>query len=121
MAAVSTDIDAMLDRQRFLDAVEACTDNVSVRPPIAGMSYAAFAVHPPRPGPVVLAIGHRADGKYIVDLVDQYLTVAAAAAVLHPYGVTKVIGAESNTIDEDGHVHAVAGLISVLWAQEETQ
>jgi hypothetical protein len=116
-------IDVMLDRQRWIDAIEACTDKgVTVRPPIAGMSYSAFVVHPPRPpGPIVMAIAHRADGKYIVDLVDEYPSIADAVSVLKPYGVSEVTGAESDTIDEDGYAHAVAGVLSLLRDQEAAQ
>jgi hypothetical protein len=72
-------IDTMLDRQHWIDAIERCTDKgVRVRSPIAGMSYSAFVEHPPRPpGPIVVAIGHRANGKYILDLVEEYPTVDA--------------------------------------------
>jgi hypothetical protein len=116
-------IDAMLDRQRWIDAIERCTDKgVTVRPPIAGISYSAFAVHPPcPPGPIVLAIGHRANGKYVVDLVEQYPSIVDAASALKPYGVSEVTGAESDTIDEDGHAHAVAGVLSLLRQQEVAQ
>jgi hypothetical protein len=44
-------IDAILDRQHWIDVIERCTDKgVTERPPVAGKSYAAFAVHPPHPG-----------------------------------------------------------------------
>jgi hypothetical protein len=111
------DIDRFLNRQRWIDAVEACTDKgVTERQPIAGVSYAAFAVHPPEPGNLLaLAIAHRGGDKFIVDAVRDDISIVDAAAVLERYGITRVtghVGDESDTL-----AHAVAGVIHLLGPQ----
>jgi len=110
-----SDFDDMLDHMYLIDAIERRTDKEVVeRPPVAGRSYAAFAVHPRRPGLIAIAIGHCEGEAYVVDLVKDGLSVAAATDESKRYGISKVTGAESDSIDEDGMAHAVCGLISVL-------
>ena len=54
------------------DVIDVAVDNgVAERPPLAGRAYAAFCVHPPRPGPVALAIAHREGEMFVVDLVRE--------------------------------------------------
>jgi hypothetical protein len=108
-------IDDMLDHMHSLDALKACTDQaVTERPPVAGRSYMAFTVHPPQLDLVVIAIGHCEGENYVVDLLKEGLSVAAAVKELDRYGIAKVKGAESDSIEEDGMAHAVCGLISIL-------
>jgi hypothetical protein len=108
------DVDRFLDRQRWIDAIERCTDKgVTERPPVAGVSYAAFAVHPPEPGNLLaLAIAHRGGDKYIVDVVKDDISVVDAAAVLGRYGVTQVTGDIGE--EADALAHAVAGVVNLL-------
>jgi hypothetical protein len=83
---------------------------VTERPPIAGVSYAAFAVHPPEPGNLLaLAVAHRGGEKYIVDVVKGDISVTNAAAVLERYGISRVTGDFGE--ESDALVHAVAGVI----------
>ena len=74
-------LDEFLDRQKFADAVAHCTDKgVTERPPVAGVSYTAFAVHPPQPGNLLgLAVAHRDGGKVVVDLVKGGIGLAEAS------------------------------------------
>jgi hypothetical protein len=108
------DVDHFMDRQRWIDAVERSVDKgVTERPPVAGVSYAAFAVHPPEPGNLLaLAIAHRGGEKYIVDVVKDDISVVDAAAVLHSYGVTQVTGDVGD--EADALAHAVAGVVNLL-------
>jgi hypothetical protein len=104
------DIDLFLARQRWIDAVEACTDKgVKERLPAAG-------VHPPEPGNLLaLAIAHRGGDKFIVDAVRDDISIVDAAAVLERYGVTQVTGDVGN--ESDALAHAVAGVIHLLGPQ----
>jgi hypothetical protein len=111
-----TTLDDVLDRQRAADALGRCTDKgVTERPPVAGFSYAAFAVHPRSENLLALAIAHRAGEKFVVDLVREEISVAAASAILKCYGVSEVAGAE----DVYGLplAQAVMGVVSVLGRQ----
>jgi hypothetical protein len=109
-----SDIDRLLDRQRWRDAIEACTmKGVSELPPVAGVSYAAFAVHPLHRGNLLaLAVGHRDGAKIVVDLIREDLSIAAAACELKRYGISKVAGAEGD--EADALAHATAGVIHLL-------
>ena len=109
-----SNLDEFLDRQKFADAVERCVDKgVTERPPVAGVSYAAFAVHPPQPGNLLgLAIAHCEGGKFIVDVVRENISFAEAAAVLARYGVSKASAAVGD--EADALVHAVAGVVYEL-------
>ncbi len=109
-------IDDVLDRMRWVDAVEACVDTgVTERPPVAGASYAAFAVTPPHRGNVLaLAIAHREDEKVIVDVIKDDLDVAEVADMLARYGVSRLSGAEGD--ESDALAHAVAGVFQELRA-----
>jgi hypothetical protein len=111
------DTDRFLDHQRWRDAVEACVDKgVTERPPVVGVSYAAFAVHPPEPGNLLaLAVAHRGGHKYIVDVVKDDISVVDAAAVLKRYGVSRVTGDVGD--ESDALAHAVAGVIHLLGPQ----
>ena len=111
------DIDRMLARQRWIDAIEACTDKgVKERPPIAGVAYAAFAIHPVEPGNLLaLAVAHRGGDKFIVDVVKDDISVRDAAAVLHRYGISRVTGDVGD--ESDALAHAVAGVIHLLGPQ----
>jgi hypothetical protein len=83
------------------------------RPPLPGVSYAAFAVHPPRPGKLLaMALAHRAGEKFVVDLVRADITVAEAVGVLQRYGVSRVTGAVGD--EDDAQAHAVAGVVFEL-------
>jgi hypothetical protein len=108
------DVDRFLDRQGWIDAVEASVDRgVKERPPVAGILYAAFAVHPPEPGNLLaLAVAHCGDDKYIVDVIKDDISVVDAAAVLHSYGVTQVTGDVGD--EADALAHAVAGVVNLL-------
>jgi hypothetical protein len=90
-----------------------CTDHsVTERPPVSGLRYVAFAVHPRAPGPVTLAIAHRDGDNRILDLLRDGLTIAQSAALLQAYGIGEVVGAE----DDDGLnlAHAALGAINLL-------
>jgi hypothetical protein len=111
------DTDRFLDHQRWRDAVERCVDKgVTERPPIAGVSYAAFAVHPAESGNLLaLAVAHRGGDKFIVDVVKDDISVAEAADVLHRYGITRVSGGVGD--EADALAHAVAGVVNLLGPQ----
>jgi hypothetical protein len=111
------DLDRFLDRQRWADTIDACTDKgVKERPPVAGISYAAFVVHPPHPGNLLaLAIAHRGGDKFIVDVVKDDISVADSVAVLGRYGISQVTGDVGN--EADALAHAVAGVINLLRVQ----
>lgn len=96
------------------DVIDVAVDNgVAERPPLAGRAYAAFCVHPPRPGPVALAIAHREGEMFVVDLVRERIDIVDAAPILRRYGITKITGAES---EGDGRdlAHATMGVIALL-------
>jgi hypothetical protein len=93
--------------------IDACIDH-GVRPPVAGWHYAAFAVHPRQPGPVVLAIGHRCGEKIVIDLVRDGLTVPQACDLLKAYGINTVTGADDEGDGSVSLAHAVAGVVHVL-------
>jgi hypothetical protein len=65
-------------RQMIEDAVD---PGVKERPPIPGVHYVAFVVHPSQPGPITLAIAHRDCERdlYVLDLCRETLTVADSA------------------------------------------
>jgi hypothetical protein len=62
---------------------------VTERPPVPGQSYAGFVVHPRKPGPIVLAIGHMHREWFILDLCRDGLTVQQAAELLKAYASTR--------------------------------
>ncbi len=93
---------------------ENCVDkDVTERPPRPGITYKAFVVHPRRPGPQTLAIGHCEGDTRVVDLLRDRLTIAEAVELCKAYGIDKVTGQE---LDDPGVnlIEATAGLISVL-------
>jgi hypothetical protein len=95
----------------FRAAVGACTDGPE-RAPQPGQRYQAFVVHPSKPGPQTLAIGHREGEKFIVDLLRDGLTIAQAAELVKAYGLEQVTGAAND--DDDKALHAIAGVIRLL-------
>jgi hypothetical protein len=72
--------------------------------------YHGFVVHPRQPGPVTLAIAHKAGNKIIVDLCRDGLTVADAANLLKAYSIAKVTGAND---EGDAMAHATMGAIDL--------
>jgi hypothetical protein len=86
---------------------------VTERPPVAGVSYAAFAVHPRHPGNLRgFAIGHRVGEKFVLALVHGDISVETASAILKRYGVSKITC--SDDVDETPLALAVAGVFGVL-------
>ncbi len=108
------DIDHLLDQQRWRDTIERCVDKgVTERPPVAGVSYAAFAVHPRSPGNLLgLAIAHRDGEMFILDVIRENISIAAGAAVLKRYGIAAVTTAVGD--EADALAHAVAGVFYLL-------
>jgi hypothetical protein len=100
----------------FREAFTACIDqNVTERRPQPGRRYRAFVVHPSKPGPQILAIGHCEGEKIVVDLLRDGLTIAQAAELVKAYGIERVTGAEND--DDDSMLHAIAGVVSLLRAE----
>jgi hypothetical protein len=96
------------------EQIEACvTRGVTERPPVPGQSYTDFVVHPRKPGPPALAIGHR-HGERFFDLVRDGLTVQQAADLLKAYRIDTVTGADDESDDSVSAAHAVCGVVSVL-------
>jgi hypothetical protein len=110
-------IGGFLDHMGFVDKIEACVDKgVTERPPIAGLSYVAFAVYPPKPGNLLaLAIAHRAGDQFVVDVVKDDIGIADASVVLKRYHISQVTGAEGDA--SDALAYAVAGAINLLRLQ----
>ena len=97
-----------------MTVIDAAVDHgVSERPPLAGRVYAAFSVHPPRPGPVALAIAHREGERFVVDLVRERIDIVDAAPILRRYGISKITGAESKG-DGCDLAHATLGVLALL-------
>jgi hypothetical protein len=97
----------------FREAFAACMDkDVTERPPQPGQRYRAFVVHPSKPGPQTLAIGHREGEKRVVDLLRDGLTIAQAAELVKAYGIMQVTGAADD--EDDKALHAIAGVVSLL-------
>jgi hypothetical protein len=95
---------------KFTDAID---KGVTERPPVVGMSYAAFEVHAARQGNLLgMAIAHRDGDRFVVDVVRQNISIADAAAVLKRYGIAEVTGAVGSK--DDALAHAVAGAINLL-------
>ncbi len=88
------------------------TPGVTERRPIPGVVYHGFVVHPRQPGPVTLAIAHKAGEKIILDLCRDGLTIADAANLMKAYNIAKVTGA---TDEGDGltMAHATLGAIDL--------
>lgn len=94
-------------------AVEASTDqDVTERPPQPGLSYRAFVVHPSRPSPQTLAIGHREADRFVVDLLRDGLAIAQVVELVKAYSIDQVTGAEND--ENDNLPHAIAGVVSLL-------
>jgi hypothetical protein len=115
------DLDALLDDLRQqreaeqVSAIDACvTPGVMERPPVPGVSYVAFSVHPPRPGPVVLPIAHCEGEQIVLDLIRDGLTIADAANLTKAYGVAEV---ESALSEGDGLDLAHAGVGAIARAK----
>ena len=54
-----------------------------------------FGAHPRQPGPVTVAIAHKAGEKIVLDLCRDGLTIADAANLMKAYNLTKVTGANN--------------------------
>ena len=110
-------IDHMLDQMSWADAVEACTrKGVGELPPVAGVRYEAFAVHPLHPGNLyAMTIAHREGEMFIQDLIREDISIEDAADVLRRYGITKITGAVGDK--DDALVHALAGVVDILSRQ----
>jgi hypothetical protein len=108
------DVDLFLDRQRWIDAIEHSVDKgVTERPPVAGVRYEAFEVHPPSPGNLLgFAIAHRTGDKFIVDVVKGDISIPDAAAILKRYRISKITGDVGE--EADALAHAVAGVVNLL-------
>jgi hypothetical protein len=97
----------------FRQAWEDCTDkDVTERPPQPGLHYKAFVVHPSKPGPQTLVIGHCEDDKVVIDLMRDGLTIAQAAELVKIYDINTVTGGVND--DDDTMLHAVAGVVDEL-------
>jgi hypothetical protein len=97
------------------EQIESCvTPGVTERPPVPDQTYAGFVVHPRKPGPLVLAIGHRHGEQFILDLCRDGLTVQQAADLLKAYRIDTDTGADDESADSVSLAHAVCGVISVL-------
>jgi hypothetical protein len=93
--------------------IDECTDHgVSERPPKPGVTYYAFSVSPPTPGPVVLAIAHCERDLVVQDVLREEITIEDAVRLMKRYGISYVTGAQS---DGDGLdvAHATMGAHSV--------
>jgi hypothetical protein len=113
-----SDIDDVLDHQNWADKVMASVSKgVTERPPVAGVKYKAFGVHPPEPGNLLgFTIGHRTGEKLVVDVVRDDISVPDAVAVMKHYGITtRITIAEGD--EADALAHAVCGLIHELGKQ----
>ena len=90
----------------------AITPGVTERPPVPGFSYVAFVVHPPRPGPVVLAIAHhdRKRAKLVLDATGESVGVDDCARLLKRYGISQVTGAPDEG-EGDSLAHAICGAL----------
>jgi hypothetical protein len=69
-------------------------------------------VHPSRPGPQTLVIGHCEDDKVVIDLMRDGLTIAQAAELVEIYNINTVTGAVND--DDDAMLHAVFGVVNEL-------
>jgi hypothetical protein len=78
------------------------------RPPVPGWSYAAFVVHPLRPGPVVLAIAHCEGTKLVLDVLRENITIEECCGVVKRYGIWRVTGARE---EGDSLAHATLGAL----------
>ena len=109
--------DHMLDQMSWADKIEACVDKgVSERPPVEGVKYVAFTVHPPLPGNLhALAIAHRDGEKLVQDVIREDISVPDAAALVKSYGITKVTGTVGDV--EGALAHATMGALSELLDQ----
>lgn len=96
------------DLRKAIDA--AITPGVTERRPVPGVVYHGFVVTPRRPGPVTLAIAHKAGEKIILDLCREGLTTADAANLLKAYSITKVTGANE---EGDALAHATLGALDL--------
>lgn len=92
----------------FSDGLGKCIDpGVTERAPIPGVRYHGFIVHPRHPGPVTLAIAHRAGE----DLCRDGLRVDDCAALLKRYRINEVIGADDECDGGTSLAHAALGAL----------
>jgi hypothetical protein len=98
---------------RMRKAIDAAvTPGVTERRPIPGVVYHSFVVHPRQPGPVTLAIAHKACEKIILDLCRDGLTIADSANLLKAYNIAKVTGANDEG-DGLAMAHATLGALDL--------
>ena len=64
------------------------------RPPVEGMTHAAFQVYTPY-SDNLLAIALRTTDTFILDVIREEIRVADASAVLKRYGISQVTGESS--------------------------
>ena len=80
------------------------------QPPNPELTYFAFVVHPPSPGPVVLAITH-CDGTDIeLDVLRDDIEIDDCVCLLKQYGIDNVAGSPGGG-GSSARPHAVAGAI----------
>ena len=107
-------------RKLWRETVQACVmPGVTQLPPIDGVKYNGFVVRPPQPGPVTLAIAHCAEGKAIVDICQDGLTVEECAELLKRYRIDHVHGDVNDNYQNENLAHAAAGAISCVMGKEE--
>jgi hypothetical protein len=90
------------------------TPGVTERPPLPGLHYVGFVVHPRKPGPMTLAIAHKDGNSLILDLLRDGLTIEQCSHPAHAYGVTRLTGADDEGDGSDSLLHATAGVLSLL-------
>ncbi len=101
----------MTDDKTLPEAIKsAIAPGVTERRPVPGVVYHGFVVHPRLPGPVTLAIAHKAGKKIILDLCRDGLTIADAANLLKAYRIAKVTCAND---DGDALAHATLGALDL--------
>jgi hypothetical protein len=91
------------------------TSGVTERPPVPGWRYVAFVVHPPQPGPVILALAHAEGRKRVLDVIREGIAIADCAALVKRYGIDRVVGATDEG-EGDSLAHAAAGALSLAGA-----
>lgn len=86
------------------------------RLPVAGRSYAAYAVARGPDAIAALAIAHAEGSALVVDAVRQDVETAAATRLAARYGA-KVTVAPADADDTFDRVHAICGVFSLLTRQ----
>jgi hypothetical protein len=102
--------DSVSDFQKHL--AECMPEGAKERRPQPGLRYKAFAVHPSKPGPTTLVIGHREGEMRIIDLMREGLTIAQGAELAEAYGIDTIVDAVND--EDDALLHALAGVVNEL-------